>query len=368
LTDETRGRRDASERWRPAIPRVRLIYLTESLMRSFTRLLLAALACLCLGRPALAAPAEGDLETLYLVDTQLLDTNAIDRLRPRTVLVPVSMDGVRYENSLGMRASKPGPVYATFGLGRRYGRFQAQVGLPDNIMTKGRLVYEVEADGKRIWRSPILRAGDRSVAVDLDVSEAQRLTLRGQALDATEGYLIVWGDARVLPKGAAAAQPAATNDPRPATARPDAETALPLNVVDVERLAEALATRLLRAGDTAKGSVLLAEFQGIGVTRATVRSFTEELSGALIRRGVRLLERGQFAAELQKLQPDPDTPLSAATVKELGRRTGARVFLVGSLTGRANGLVIVNARALRADTGEAIAAERAEIRPPASGQ
>jgi hypothetical protein len=350
-------------------------------MKTPTRRLLLLLACLTLALPAAAAPAEDDLDTLYLADTAFLDTNSLHNLRPRTVLVPVSMDGVRYENSLGLRAPKPGWVYATFGLGRRYGSFQAQVGLPDNLPTKGRLVYEVEADGKRIWRSPILRAGDRSVAVDLDVSDVQRLTLRGQALDATEGYLIVWGNARVLPKSATGDRRARAEDrrleadgPLPPVAPLARDVPASLNVKDVEQLAAALAPHLLKAGEASKGPVLLAEFQGIGVPRATARAFAEELSTALIRRGVRLLERGDFEAELRRLQPDPDAPLSAATVKELGRKTGAGVFIVGSLTAsgadwqRTVRLLVVNARLLRADTGEATAAERGEVHAAPSGR
>lgn len=329
--------------------------LMEQTMRSIARLFLFSLVLPVLTTCTLAAPAEEHPDTLYLADTQVLDTNSIHNLRPRTLLVPFSMDGTRYENGLGMRAPKTGPVYATFGLGRRYERFRAQVGLPDTLMTKGRLVYEVEADGRRVWRSPILRAGDRSVAVDLDVREVQRLTLRGHALDATEGYLIVWGDARVLPKGA--------NDPRPATndPAPTAGGASPLALADMERLAQAIHASLTRAGHRAKGPVLLAEFAAIDVSRSTARAFTEELATALIRRGVRLLERGQFEAELRKRQADPDTPLSAATVKALGKQTGAALFLVGSLTGRGD-RIVANARGLQTATGAALFAERSEIR------
>lgn len=336
-------------------------------MRSIPRMMLLALGCVALALPVAAAPAEEDPDILYLADTQVLDSSSPDRRRPPTLLVNTSMDGVPYENSLGMRAPKPGPVHATFGIGRRYSRFRAQIGLPDNIPTKGRIRYEVDGDGRRIYRSPILRAGDRSIAVDLDVSEVQRLTLRGQALDATEGYLIVWGDARVLPKGdprspTRDAQPAAA---RPATAAP--EQPLPIDTGTVEQLATALASGLKEAGAAAKGPVLLAEFSGVGVGRATTRAFAEELSTALIRRGVKLIERGQFEAELRRRHPDPDLPLSPAVIKALGEQTGAGVFIVGSLTRPSQGTppgdtLVVNARAVSADTGVALFAHRVQAR------
>jgi hypothetical protein len=111
-----------------------------------------------------------------------------------------------------------------------------------------------------------------------------------------------------------------------------------------------------------KGPVVLAEFQGIGsVSRATTRAFAEELTTALIQRGLRLAERGQVEAALRELHPAPDTPLSPAVVKELGRQTGASILIVGSLTARADRL-IAHARGLRADTGEAFFAERVEVR------
>lgn len=335
-------------------------------MRSIPRLLLLALGCVALTLPAAAAPAGEHPDTLYLADTQVLDSSSPDRRRPPTMLLSVSMDGVSYENSLGLRAAKPGPVHATFGIGRRYSRFRAQIGLPDNIPTKGRIRYEVDGDGKQIYRSPILRAGDRSIAVDLDVSEVQRLTLRGQALDATEAYLIVWGDARVLPKSDSPPPPAFGGHPARDMHPAAGEPALAIAGAVVEQIATALASGLQEAG-AAKGPVLLAEFAGVGVGRATTRAFAEELSTALIRRGVKLIERGQFEAELRRRQPDPDAPLSPAVIKALGQQTGAGVFIVGSLTRQAGGALtgetlIVNARALSAETGVALFAHRAQAR------
>lgn len=343
-------------------------------MRPFSRVLLLILLLPLLQLRAPAAPAADDL--LYLADTQVLEVSPTRPVPLRLVLVSVSMDGVNYPNSLGLRTAHPGPVSATFGLGRQYVRFRAQIGIPDTIRIRGRLSYEVEADGRSIYRSPIIRPGDRSIAVDLDVRNVQRLTLRGRAIDEPGGYTLVWGDARVLPASALAAEAKAEGvlerpDRRPAggpadapqsVRRPVGEGAVPaVEPRDVTALAAVLKRRLAQAAKEAKGPVILAEFQGIDVPVLHGRVVAEELTTALIRQGVRLVERGELDAALRELKLAPDAPLSPTTVKELGRRTGAGLLIVGSLIPRGDRLV-VHARVLRADTGEAVAAERAELR------
>jgi NPCBM/NEW2 domain len=316
-------------------------------------LLLLLVPC---GAPA--APAEGDLDVIYLADMQPLDTNSVQaNRRPGTSVVRAEMDGTLYESSLGLRALRAVPVSATFGLGRKYARFQSRIGLPDNFPTRSRLSYEVEADGQSIYRSPIIRTGDRSILVDLDVSSVQKLTVRGRALDATDGYLLVWADAKLLPPGAAPASAA------PAGGQVSSrESSWALETRDVEAFAAALKRGIdAHAGGTA-GPAVLAEFRGIDLASTTApRAFAEELSTALIRQGVRLVERGQLESALREMKLAPDATFDAVTAKELGRRAGAALLIVGSLADR-GATVVANARVVRAATGEAIWAERAELR------
>jgi hypothetical protein len=311
---------------------------------------------------ASAAPAEGDLDLMYLADMQPLDTNSVQGRQTRTLLMRAEMDGTLYESSLGLRAPRAIPVYATYGLGRKYARFQARVGLPDNIPIRSRLSYELEADGQSIYKSPIIRAGDRSILVDLDVSTVQKLTLRGRALDAPGGYLLVWADAKLLPPGAAPtpAAPAPAGDTAGPAASRDASWALETR--DVETFAAALKRGIdAHAGSTA-GTVVLAEFRGIDLASSTApRAFAEELSTALIRHGISLVERGRLETALREMKLAPDAGLDPTSAKELGRRAGAALLIVGSLADR-GATVVANARVLRAATGQAIWAERAELR------
>jgi NPCBM/NEW2 domain len=329
-------------------------------------MLLLALGLLLVVAPvgASAAPAEGDLDLMYLADMQPLDTNSVQGRQTRTLLVRAEMDGTLYESSLGLRAPRAIPVYATYGLGRKYARFQARIGLPDNIPTRSRLSYELEADGQSIYKSPIIRAGDRSILVDLDVSSVQKLTLRGRALDATGGYLLVWADAKLLPPGAAPppAAPPPAGDTAAAGPAASRDATWTLETRDVEAFAAALKRGIDAHAGGAAGTVVLAEFRGIDLASATApRAFAEELSTALIRQRVHLVERGRLETALREMKLAPDAGLEPASAKELGRRAGAALLIVGSLADR-GATVVANARVLRAATGAALWAERAELR------
>jgi hypothetical protein len=331
----------------------------EGMMNSLRRIALL-LAVLSVALPLAAAPAEDDLDVMYLADMTPLETNSIENMRPRTLILRAEMDGVVYANSLGLKAPRAGPVHATFNLGRKYARFQSRIGLPDNLAIRGRLSFEVVADGREIFKSPIMRMGDTSTAVDLDVTGVQRLTVRARNLDAKEGYLIAWGDAKLLPPG----RPT-TNDQRPTTARSqEPGAAAPVWAVDgagVDALAKALKRGLTTRAAGVKGAVVLAEFRGIDLpTPSATRVFAEELATALIRQGVPLVERGQLDATMAAMKLTPDAGLSPARVKELGRRAGAALLIVGSLADRGD-TVVANARILRTDTGAAVWAERAEL-------
>jgi acetaldehyde dehydrogenase (acetylating) len=184
--------------------------------------------------------------------------------------------------------------------------------------------------------------------------------VRTRAIDAKDGYLIAWGDAKLVP-----ARPT-TNDQRPTTNARSQEpgTPAPVWAVDpagIESLAKALKRGLTTRAAGVKGAVVLAEFRGIDLPVANAsRVFTEELATALIRQGVPLVERGQLEAAMQAMKLTPETTLSPATVKELGRRSGAALLIVGTLADRVE-TVVANARILRTDTGAAVWAERAEL-------
>lgn len=87
----------------------------------------------------------------------------------------------------------------TFALNREYSRFEAELAIDDETHGQGSVVVRVFADAEERYRSPIVRSGEPPLAVSVDVSGAQRLSLvvdhadRGDQLDRAD-----WLDARLI--------------------------------------------------------------------------------------------------------------------------------------------------------------------------
>ncbi|MFF5075457.1 glycoside hydrolase family 2 TIM barrel-domain containing protein [Actinoplanes sp. NPDC000266] len=105
---------------------------------------------------------------------------------------PLRIGGVTYERGLGVHADSSMVVH----LGGRCSSFTAVTGVDDEVGDGGSVVFEVWADGERIWAGARLTGADGPVPVDLPLTGRDRVELRvsdasdGNALDHAD-----WADA-----------------------------------------------------------------------------------------------------------------------------------------------------------------------------
>jgi len=86
----------------------------------------------------------------------------------------LSIGGRAFETGVGVHA----PSVLRVELGGSASRFSAHCGVDDDAgRQKGSVVFKVIADGKEVWKSPLMRGGDAGVPVDVDVHGVKRLLL-----------------------------------------------------------------------------------------------------------------------------------------------------------------------------------------------
>ncbi|MGD0783878.1 MAG: NPCBM/NEW2 domain-containing protein, partial [Candidatus Aminicenantales bacterium] len=82
--------------------------------------------------------------------------------------------GERFQRGIGMVA----PQQAVYDLKGQFQRFRSLVGVDAmDMYSRSDLVFEVWADGRKLWESGVLRRSDCSRLVDVDIAGAQTLTL-----------------------------------------------------------------------------------------------------------------------------------------------------------------------------------------------
>ncbi len=92
-----------------------------------------------------------------------------------------------------------------FALEGRYQSYHADLAIDDGSGSRGSVVFRVlissdAADWREAYRSPILRGGDKPVAISIDVRGAHFLTLVAEMADRVDqGDHAVWLDPRLLP-------------------------------------------------------------------------------------------------------------------------------------------------------------------------
>jgi len=109
---------------------------------------------------------------------------------------PMRLDGRTYRKGIGMHTR----TVMSFGLGRRYRRFFATVGIDDSVGHLGKVVFRVLADGRKVFESDALAGGDDAVPLDVAIDGAETLTLVadfGSEIVASGNYAD-WADARVV--------------------------------------------------------------------------------------------------------------------------------------------------------------------------
>jgi len=78
-----------------------------------------------------------------------------------------------FANGLGVFAQS----LQEYALNKQFKRFKAQVGVDAVTEGRGSVIFEVYADGKKIWASGVMSGLDQPKAIDVDVSGADRLRL-----------------------------------------------------------------------------------------------------------------------------------------------------------------------------------------------
>jgi len=107
----------------------------------------------------------------------------------------LELRGKKFRKGLGVHSKSE----ITYGLAGKFSRFQAVIGIDDEVGKKGSVVFAVLGDGKELYRSPEIVGGGEPVALDVKVEGVGRLTLR---VDFGRDFHIAdhadWADARLV--------------------------------------------------------------------------------------------------------------------------------------------------------------------------
>jgi alpha-galactosidase len=111
---------------------------------------------------------------------------------------PLTIAGQVFEHGVGTHAVS----LLWLDLGGGTERFQAAVGLDDAAGAAGSIEFKVIGDGQTLWRSGVMKTGQKAKAVDLDLHGLQTLLLYvGDAGDGINYDHADWADARFVVTG-----------------------------------------------------------------------------------------------------------------------------------------------------------------------
>ncbi|MCJ8157772.1 NPCBM/NEW2 domain-containing protein [Sphingomonas sp. LaA6.9] len=193
----------------------------------------ALLALIGLGTPALvpAQPAEGGQQagSKNIIWLDALDLTHYHQRRGRPEKgkslsgKPITMSGVVHSRGIGSRSI----AELVLDLRGQALRFRSTVGLDDfadDKQREGSVRFQLWADEKLVADSGVLRVGDASKILDVDLRGARTLTMRiDDGGDTSNGDIANWGDAMIEMVAGAAAPTAyvAPAAPHPVIALPD---------------------------------------------------------------------------------------------------------------------------------------------------
>jgi len=107
---------------------------------------------------------------------------------------PIAIRGQTYEKGLGVGS----PSVVVFRLARACTRFTADVGIGDETLGAGSVVFRVFADGEKLFDSDIVTGESEPVSVDLDLTGLRQLKLVTTTTDDGKSWdRAVWADARI---------------------------------------------------------------------------------------------------------------------------------------------------------------------------
>ncbi|HVR21084.1 MAG TPA: NPCBM/NEW2 domain-containing protein [Polyangiaceae bacterium] len=108
---------------------------------------------------------------------------------------PIALRGQEYAKGLGVG----GPSVVVYRLGRACTRFSADVGISDDTAGNGTAIFQVFADGEKIFDSDVVAGDSAMVPIDLDVTDRGQLKLTVMTTDDGKSWdRAVWADARVV--------------------------------------------------------------------------------------------------------------------------------------------------------------------------
>ena len=117
---------------------------------------------------------------------------------------PLTLNGATYTNGIGVN-SYSGLEYR---LGAVASRFQADIGVDDEVGANGSVVFQVFADGLKIYDSGLMTGGAPHQTINLDVTGVNRLTIGvNDADDGTANDHADWAGARVIVSNAVPGAP-----------------------------------------------------------------------------------------------------------------------------------------------------------------
>lgn len=86
---------------------------------------------------------------------------------------PLTLGGVVYTNGIGTHAIGGNE----YNLGGVCSRFHAVIGVDDEVGTNGSVIFQVLADGRKIYDSGIMTGSTPAKTIDLDMTDVRRLTI-----------------------------------------------------------------------------------------------------------------------------------------------------------------------------------------------
>ena len=106
----------------------------------------------------------------------------------------LTIDGQTFAKGIGMHATGQLSTW----LGRTCTRFDAVVGIDDEVSQSGSVRFEVWGDGQLLQQTAVVTSEDGAVPLSVDVSDVRRLTLRAHEATNGKNYDHAdWGDARL---------------------------------------------------------------------------------------------------------------------------------------------------------------------------
>jgi alpha-galactosidase len=111
---------------------------------------------------------------------------------------PLSISGRRFDRGVGTHAASV--LWVTVNGGAE--RFQAFAGVDDSAKGDGSVIFKVIGDGRILWKSNVMRHGQRASQIDVDLRGVMQLVLQvGEAGDGIGNDHADWADARLIVSG-----------------------------------------------------------------------------------------------------------------------------------------------------------------------